>query len=179
MRWQERIELATGRGLTLGTLLERVASVHPHRRLVTELASGRELTTTEAAALVDRWAAAVAARTELGDRVVIATPNGYDQLLLTLAVVWLPAYLTRGAGYTPTQAGWIVTLPALCQIVFQPIICAFSERLTRRGTSSRIARGGIACAGLFVAGVLTVLLPRATGSVLPIVCTAIAFSAAR
>lgn len=86
MRWHERIELATGRGLTLGTLLERVAVVHPHRRLVTELASDRTLTTTEAAELVDRWAGAIEVPTSLGDRVVIATPNGYDQLLLTLAV---------------------------------------------------------------------------------------------
>lgn len=86
MRWQERFELATGRGLTLGTLLERVAFVHPHRRLVTELASDRTLTTTEAADLVDRWAGAIEVPTALGDRVVIATPNGYDQLLLTLAV---------------------------------------------------------------------------------------------
>ncbi|MEZ5183499.1 MAG: AMP-binding protein [Acidimicrobiales bacterium] len=85
MRWQERIELATGRGLTLGNLLERVAAVHPHRRLVTELASGDERTTTEAAQQVDRWAGAIAEGTELGDRVVIATPNGYDLLLLTLA----------------------------------------------------------------------------------------------
>lgn len=86
MRWRDRIELATGRGLTLGTLLERVAAVHPHRRLVTELAVGRTLTTTEAAALVDGWAGAVAAATDPGDRVVVATPNGYDLLLLTLAV---------------------------------------------------------------------------------------------
>jgi acyl-CoA synthetase (AMP-forming)/AMP-acid ligase II len=86
MRWQDRIDLAMGRGLTLGTLFEKVAAVRPHRRLVTEVEPARERTTTEAADLVDRWAAAVAARTELGDRVVLATPNGYDQLLLTAAV---------------------------------------------------------------------------------------------
>ena len=86
MRWKDRIDLARGRGLTLGTLLEKVAGVHPHRPLVSEAATGRELTTNDAAALVDRWAGAIARRTELADRVVIATPNGYDQFLLTLAV---------------------------------------------------------------------------------------------
>ncbi|MCB1039586.1 MAG: AMP-binding protein, partial [Acidimicrobiales bacterium] len=85
MRWRARIDLATGRGVALGTLLERVAEVHPHRPLVHELSAGRTLTTTEAAALVDRLAAAVAAQTELGDRVVVAMPNGYDQLFVTLA----------------------------------------------------------------------------------------------
>jgi acyl-CoA synthetase (AMP-forming)/AMP-acid ligase II len=86
MRWNLRLDLAMGRGLTLGTLFEKVAAVHPHRRLVSELSLDRERTTTEAADVVDRWAGAVAARTALGDRVVIATPNGYDQLLLTAAV---------------------------------------------------------------------------------------------
>lgn len=33
--------------------------------------------------------------------------------LLIIAVVWLPAYLTKSAGYTQTEVGWIVTLPAL------------------------------------------------------------------
>ncbi len=96
--------------------------------------------------------------------------------LVTLAVVWLPAYLTKGAGYTPTQTGWIVTLPAFCQVAFLPLVCLFSERLTRSGVSSRVARGFLVCLGLFVAGMLAFVLPRATGAVLPIVCVALAFS---
>jgi acyl-CoA synthetase (AMP-forming)/AMP-acid ligase II len=86
MRIADRIDLALGRGLTLGRLMEKVAGVHPTRTLVTEPATGLELTATDAAELVDLWAAGVAARTKLGDRVVIATPNGYQQFLLTLAV---------------------------------------------------------------------------------------------
>ncbi len=86
MRLTDRIDLARGRGLTLGTLLEMVASVHPKRALVSEPDGGLHLTTSDAAELVDLWAAGVAARSEPGDRVVIATPNGYSQFLLTLAV---------------------------------------------------------------------------------------------
>lgn len=85
MGLKDRIALVRGEGLTLGTLMERVVGLHPDRALVTELAGGRTLTNTEAAALVDRWAGAIAAATEPGDRVVLATPNGYDQFLLTLA----------------------------------------------------------------------------------------------
>jgi len=96
--------------------------------------------------------------------------------LVTLAVVWLPAYLTKGAGYTPTETGWIVTLPALANIVLMPGVCAFSERLKRRGWSSRKARGGLACAGLLLAGVFACALPQVSGPVLPILCTVLAFS---
>lgn len=96
--------------------------------------------------------------------------------LVTLAVVWLPAYLTKGAGYTPSETGWIVTLPALANIILLPGVCAFSEWLKRCGVSSRTARGGLACAGLFIAGLLAFALPQVPGRALPIVCTALAFS---
>ncbi len=86
MRLTDRIDLALGRGLTLGRLMELVAGVHPERVLVTEPATGLRLTATAAAELVDLWAEGVASRSKLGDRVVIATPNGYEQFLLTLAV---------------------------------------------------------------------------------------------
>ena len=82
---RDRVSLALGRDLTLGVLLERLARVHGRRRLVVE-DSGFEVTAAAAADLVDRWAGAVAERSEPGDRVVLATPNGYEQFLLTLAV---------------------------------------------------------------------------------------------
>ncbi|MFN8018232.1 MAG: AMP-binding protein [Acidimicrobiales bacterium] len=85
MRLTDRIELALGRGLTLGTLMERVAAVHPGRTLVTDGDTQVVRTTTEAAALVDRWAGAIAERTGPDDAVVIDLANGYDLFLLTLA----------------------------------------------------------------------------------------------
>lgn len=96
--------------------------------------------------------------------------------LVTLAVVWLPAYLTKGGGFTSTETGWIVTLPALANIVLVPGVCALSEWLKRRGLSSRTARGGPACVGLFAAGLLAFALPLVSGVILPIVCVALAFS---
>ena len=85
MRITDRIDLALGRGLTLGNLIERVAAVHPGRVLVTDLDSLEALTTGQAADRVDRWAGAIAARGRPGDRVVIDLANGYDLFLLTLA----------------------------------------------------------------------------------------------
>lgn len=96
--------------------------------------------------------------------------------LLTLAFVWLPAYLNRGMGYTAREASWIVTLPSLCQIAIQPAICIMSERLNRSGVSSRLSRGAVASGCVLLAGLLAAFMPFAPGTVLPVLCVAIAFS---
>jgi len=70
---------------SLGNLLERLAAMHGNRRLVVE-PGGLDLTYRQAAKRVARWAGGIAARTRPGDVVVVATPNGYEQLLLCLAV---------------------------------------------------------------------------------------------
>jgi ACS family D-galactonate transporter-like MFS transporter len=78
--------------------------------------------------------------------------------LLTLAVVWLPAFLTQAFGYTAIQAGWIMMLVSLGQIVLLPAISSLSDRLKRRGVSSRLAYGSIACAATLVVGLITIVL---------------------
>jgi MFS transporter, ACS family, D-galactonate transporter len=65
---------------------------------------------------------------------------------ITLAIVWLPAYLTQHVGYTATQVGWIMTLASLSQIVLLPILAAGSQKLKRQGLSSRLTRGCIPAA---------------------------------
>ena len=76
---------------TLGTLMARLVEVHGDRRLWSA-PDGRTMTYREAAGEVDRLAGALANpvdqrdRVEPGDRVVLATENGYGQLLLALAV---------------------------------------------------------------------------------------------
>ncbi|MCU1351483.1 MAG: putative AMP-dependent synthetase/ligase [Acidimicrobiales bacterium] len=86
MQILERLSLVRGRDLTLGTLMERLAAVHGSRVLVEEEGGGAPITFSEAADLVARWAGGIAARTAPGDTVVVATPNGYTQVLLSLAV---------------------------------------------------------------------------------------------
>ncbi len=82
----DRAQLIVKRDHTLGTLLERLAKVHGKKRLVEEAGGGLRLTYGQAAKRVARWAGGVAARVQPGDRVVVATPNGYEALLLCLAV---------------------------------------------------------------------------------------------
>lgn len=79
-----RLRLGLSSDTTLGTVLERLAAVHSGRRLVEE-AGGRSLTYHEAAAKVDGWAGGIATAIRPSDRVVVATPNTYDQFLLSLA----------------------------------------------------------------------------------------------
>ena len=71
-----RIELARGRGLTLGVLMERLAAIHGDRPLVEEADDGLTVNFTEAADLVDQWAGGIAVRSEPGDRVVWPLPTG-------------------------------------------------------------------------------------------------------
>jgi acyl-CoA synthetase (AMP-forming)/AMP-acid ligase II len=81
-----RLTLAFKGDTVLGNVLERVAAHNGARRLVEEADGGLNVTYAQAAKRVRRWAGGVAAAVERGDRVVIATPNGYEMLLLCLAV---------------------------------------------------------------------------------------------
>ncbi|WP_262267569.1 MFS transporter [Microvirga yunnanensis] len=96
--------------------------------------------------------------------------------LLTIAIVWLPAFLHQAFGYTPIQAGWIMMLVSLGQIVLLPGVSGLSDNLKQRGVSSRIAGGWMGCAAVLAAGLMVILMSLATGSLLVIVCTVVAFS---
>ena len=96
--------------------------------------------------------------------------------LLTLAVVWLPSYLNKSVGYSPTEVSWIVTLPAFVQIIAIPGISWLSERLKLSGLSSRMSRGVLGSLCVLISGALTFVLPMTSGSVMPIMITALAFS---
>jgi acyl-CoA synthetase (AMP-forming)/AMP-acid ligase II len=78
-----RARLAFDRDLTLGVLAGRLAAIHRQRTMVDE--EGWVVSFREAADLVERWSGAID-EVEPGARVVLALPNGYRQLLATLAV---------------------------------------------------------------------------------------------
>jgi acyl-CoA synthetase (AMP-forming)/AMP-acid ligase II len=81
----DRAALLVRRDHTLGTIMERLAKVNGSKQLVEESGGGLRLTYAQASKRVNRWAGGIAAATTPGDRVVIATPNGYEMLLLCLA----------------------------------------------------------------------------------------------
>ena len=80
-----RLKLAFKSDFTLGDVLERLAAHNGDRRLVEEAGGGLTLTYAQAAKRVRRWAGGIARRVQPGDRVVVATPNGYEMLLLCMA----------------------------------------------------------------------------------------------
>jgi len=86
LRTLRRAEMVFRRDETLGSIMHSLAAIHGDNRLVEEADGGLRITFAQAAKRVGRWAGGVADRTKPGDRVVIATPNGYEQFLLCLAV---------------------------------------------------------------------------------------------
>ena len=95
---------------------------------------------------------------------------------ITLNVVWLAASLVKGAGYTPTEAGWIIVLPSFAQIVMAPSLGAWSERLVRKGVASRIARGIMGGCCLLTVGVAMALFPLTSLAIVKIPLVVLAFA---
>lgn len=81
-----RLDLAVRGRVTLADLFEQLAVIWGDRPLVHDTGTGRSLTYRQAAELVAAWSNDIGARIDAGDVVVVATQNGYDQLLLCAAV---------------------------------------------------------------------------------------------
>jgi MFS family permease len=95
---------------------------------------------------------------------------------ITLNVVWLAAYLVKGAGFTPSEAGWIIVLPSFTQIVLAPSLGAWSEHLVQNGVTSRWARGIMGGCCLVTAGLAMALFPLTGLAILKIPLVALAFA---
>ena len=86
-RMVERAAFLVRRDHTLGNIMERLASVHGERHLVTEAHGGLDLSYMQAAKRVARWAGGIAVPGRARRRRRRSPPaNGYQQLLLCLAV---------------------------------------------------------------------------------------------
>jgi MFS family permease len=79
---------------------------------------------------------------------------------IALAIVWLPAFLIKACGFTPTQTGWIVVAPSVLQLVAIPGAGFLSQKLLGIGIESRISRGLFACACILLAGASMILLSQ-------------------
>jgi MFS family permease len=118
------------------------------------------------------YATLLMSRTAIG--VVVAGFSAY--WALTLAVVWLPAFLIKAAGYTATEAGWIVVLPSLLQMVLSPTIGFVSQRLRTHGVTSRVS-GGLAAGGcVTIAGVAMIMLSKSSGILLQVPLVMVTFA---
>lgn len=82
----DRASFAFKHDLVLGEVFERLAKIHCNRHLVTEADDGLDLSYQQAAKRVARWAGGIVDLIAPGDPVVVAGDNGFEQLLLCLAV---------------------------------------------------------------------------------------------
>ena len=108
--------------------------------------------------------------------VMLASFAGYA--LLTLSLIWLPAYLQIALGLSAKDAGTVLTAAWLVQVLLYPAAGCFSNLLRRRGFSVEIACGtfgalGVALSGVALAGIAfaspivdtIVLVPLAVASI--------------
>lgn len=118
------------------------------------------------------YATLLTSRTFLG--VEIAGFVGY--WVLALSMVWLPSFLIRVGGYSPTVTGWILVLPPLLQVVLFPALGFLSQTLHARGMPSRLSRGRIECGCVMLSGVALILLSQSTAGIVQVPLVAVAFA---
>lgn len=116
-------------------------------------------------------------------RTVWADPTSVGVMLMSIApywvvgmsAIWLPPFLRLGLGYDAVATGWIVS----AVFAFQSFLLLggsyLSQRLLRRGVSSRVALGHATTAALAVAG-LGLLGAVHTHGTLQLVLIALAFA---
>jgi len=77
---------------------------------------------------------------------------------LSLIVAWLPSYLTKGLGYDPANAAWLVSLIWITSGICSPLVGWTSQNLLKRGASSRWARGVYGSLSTALGGLLIVVM---------------------
>ncbi len=96
--------------------------------------------------------------------------------MIALNIVWLANYLIKAVHLTPSTAAWVIALPSVMQIVLAPCFAFISQQLTKRGYSSRLARGTFGCACVVGAGAAVACLPMLPLGPLKIFLIGLAFS---
>jgi len=96
--------------------------------------------------------------------------------IIALNLVWLANYLIKALGMDPAHAAWVIALPSAMQIVLAPGIAYLSQRLSLRGISSRIARGGLGTLCVIIAGLSMACFPFVETGPLKIILVGLACS---
>ena len=94
---------------------------------------------------------------------------------LALLISWVPPYLQTVLGYSPSSAGALIVLPWVVNALLILGQGVLSQRLMRRGVSSRLARGALGGAAVMLSAIAMLLFPFITGWV-QIALITIAFS---
>jgi MFS family permease len=79
---------------------------------------------------------------------------------LSLGLTWFTPFIVKGLGFPQEDAGWISIMPWMFGAVIVILTGWISERLMRRGVSTRLARGVLGSVPLIVGGLIIATLPH-------------------
>jgi ACS family D-galactonate transporter-like MFS transporter len=96
--------------------------------------------------------------------------------IIALNLVWLANYLIKAVHLPPSQAAWVITLPAIMQMALAPLCAYLSLALARRGYSSRVSRGLLGSVCVILGGLSLASVPFAGRGVLEIALVGLSFS---
>ncbi|MGP3958659.1 MFS transporter [Nonomuraea sp. 3N208] len=88
-------------------------------------------------------------------------------MLAIVVLTWLPSYFQVSLGFSAVAAGSLFGVPSITAMVFLYGYGAWSDRMLRRGTSARRARGLWGGVLLALGGAFLAALPLASGPVVP------------
>ncbi|MFC6901745.1 MFS transporter [Nonomuraea dietziae] len=88
-------------------------------------------------------------------------------MLAIVVLTWLPSYFQVSLGFSAVTAGSLFGVPSITAMVFLYGYGAWSDRMLRKGTSARRARGLSGGVLLALGGALLAALPLASGPVAP------------
>ncbi|MEV6033250.1 MFS transporter [Nonomuraea sp. NPDC052116] len=89
-------------------------------------------------------------------------------MLAIVVLTWLPSYFQVGLGFSAVAAGSLFGVPSIAAMVFLYGFGAWSDRMLKRGTAARRARGLLGGALLALGGVFLAALPLSSGVAVPI-----------
>ena len=156
MKCLDRASLVADRSVTLGDIVPRLAALQADRHLVEEpQADGSvlRLSYRGAADRVERIAAGVASRAQPGDRVVIATPNGYLQLLVALGVCRAGAVAVPvNPLMRPEEIAHVVADSGAALVIHDPLELLADAPLTEAEVAARRPDVGAVAAIFYTSG---------------------------
>jgi MFS family permease len=83
---------------------------------------------------------------------------------LSLGLTWFTPFIVKGLGFSQKDAGWISILPWVFGAVVVLLSGWLSERLMKRGVSTRAARGVLGAVPLIAGGLILLTIPYIDGA---------------
>lgn len=96
-----------------------------------------------------------------------------EYAVISLAFTWFPVYLRLGLGFAPIVTGWLFSTIVGSFIPVTLLLAWASQRLLRKGVSSRLARGAMVSGFAMLGGLLFLATSSGLSPALKVGCLAI------